>query len=87
MTLPPRELAEVRWPAPGRPGMWVFVTENLSVLAAAAHLVRDTGTTVRLLCTVGTPSAVEIAAVGRGGVLRPPRPGPHGRQPEVRFKP
>lgn len=65
VTLPPRELADIRWAAPERAGMWAFVTENPSVLAAAADLVRVTGVGVRLLCTVGTPSAVENAAVGR----------------------
>lgn len=65
VTLPPRELADVRWPAPPQDGAWVFVTENPSVLAAAADLVRDEGAAVRLLCTVGTPSALENAAVGR----------------------
>jgi uncharacterized protein (TIGR02679 family) len=63
--LPPRELADVRWPTPEQAGTWVFVTENPSVLAAAADVVRNAGTPVRLLCTVGTPSAVENAAVGR----------------------
>lgn len=65
VTLPPRELSDVQWPVPEQPGSWVFVTENPSVLAAAADVVRNTGTVIRLLCTVGTPSAVENAAVGR----------------------
>lgn len=82
VTLPPRELSDVRWPVPATQGGWVFVTENPSVVAAAADLVRENtatsdglavasasstagGQTTRLLCTVGTPSAVETAAVGR----------------------
>ena len=65
VTLPPRELAHVRWPSPEQAGAWVFVTENPSVLAAAADAVRDAGAAVRLLCTVGTPSAIENLAVGR----------------------
>jgi hypothetical protein len=82
VTLPPRELTDVRWPAPATLGEWVFVTENPSVVAAAADLVRENAyqsdgsaaatassadgeLAVRLLCTVGTPSAVEAAAVGR----------------------
>lgn len=64
VTLPPRELAEVQWnPAP--PDQWVFVTENPSVVAAAADLARDRGAVLRMLCTVGTPSAVETAAVAK----------------------
>ena len=65
VTLPPRELADVLWPAPATPGSWVFVTENPSVLAAAADAVARTRIVIRLLCTVGTPSAVEVDAVGR----------------------
>lgn len=65
VTLPPRELSDVHWPAPDQPDQWIFVTENPSVLAAAADVVGRTGTVIRLLCTVGTPSAVEVDAVGR----------------------
>jgi uncharacterized protein (TIGR02679 family) len=64
LTLPPRELAAVTWPAPPDRQGWVFVTENPSVVAAATDRVRaDPQASVRLLCTVGTPSAVEAAAV------------------------
>lgn len=65
VTLPPRELVDVQWPTATEPDLWVFVTENPSVMAAAADLVRHARTPVRLLCTAGTPSAVENAAIGR----------------------
>ncbi|GAA3780260.1 hypothetical protein GCM10022225_80660 [Plantactinospora mayteni] len=68
VTLPPRELARCAWPAPSGPGGCVFVTENPSVVTAAADRVAaaaETADAVRLLCTVGTPSALEIAAIGR----------------------
>jgi uncharacterized protein (TIGR02679 family) len=68
VTLPPRELARCAWPAPPRPHAPVFVTENPSVVTAAADLVAaSTGQRrpVRLLCTVGTPSAREIDAAAR----------------------
>lgn len=61
VTLPPRELTGVTWPEPPAGGGWVFVVENPSVVAAAADTVPD----ARVLCTVGTPSGVEAAAVGR----------------------
>ncbi|MGR7027242.1 DUF2399 domain-containing protein [Geodermatophilus sp. URMC 62] len=64
VTIPPRELAGCRWPAPAGPGA-VFVTENPSVAAAAADLVAADGTPVRLICTSGTPSAGEVAALAR----------------------
>lgn len=66
VTIPPRELARCRWPAPGDPGRcWVFVTENPSVLAAAALLAQaEPGLPpLRLICTMGTPSALEISAI------------------------
>jgi uncharacterized protein (TIGR02679 family) len=62
--LPPRELARCRWPASPATPSWVFVTENPSVAAAAAGLAA-TGAPVRLLCTSGTPSALEAAAIAR----------------------
>jgi uncharacterized protein (TIGR02679 family) len=43
---------------------WTFVTENPSVASAAADLAA-TGAPVSLLCTSGTPSAVEVAAIAR----------------------
>jgi uncharacterized protein (TIGR02679 family) len=73
VTIPPRELAGCAWPEPPEPGAWVFVTENPSVLAAAANAVLSgstphpvrSGTDPKLLCTMGTPSALEIAAIAR----------------------
>jgi uncharacterized protein (TIGR02679 family) len=64
VTLPPRELASCRWPQGPVTRPWTFVTENPSVASAAADLAA-TGVPVRLLCTSGTPSAVEIAAIAR----------------------
>jgi uncharacterized protein (TIGR02679 family) len=64
VTLPPRELSRCTWTPPAQPGSWVFVTENPSVASAAAD-VAAAGTPVHLLCTSGTPSAVEVAAVVR----------------------
>jgi len=50
----------------------VFVTENPSVIAAAATAAGtidgtadDQASPIRLLCTVGTPSAIEAAAIAR----------------------
>jgi uncharacterized protein (TIGR02679 family) len=68
-TVPPRELINITWQAPPAVGMWAFVTENPSVLAAAAEIAaRHEGPgrngTVHLLCTVGTPSETETRAVG-----------------------
>jgi uncharacterized protein (TIGR02679 family) len=68
VTLPPRELTRCTWPAPPDQNAWVFVSENPSVVTAAADRVAVSDTpsgSVRLLCTVGTPSALEIAAIGR----------------------
>jgi uncharacterized protein (TIGR02679 family) len=68
VTIPPRELGRCTWPAPPHPGTEIFVTENPSVVTAAADLVATalyTGCPIRLLCTVGTPSAREIEAVAR----------------------
>jgi uncharacterized protein (TIGR02679 family) len=67
VTLPPRELAKCTWAPPPYLGASVFVTENPSVAAAAVDLAGETGDgePVRLLCTVGTPSELEITAMGR----------------------
>jgi uncharacterized protein (TIGR02679 family) len=46
------------------PGAWIFVTENPSVISAAADLPL-THTEMRLICTDGTPSDVEIDAIAR----------------------
>ena len=64
VTLPPAELAACDWPAPDRSDEWIFVTENPSVLTAAYRHLTSAGA-VRLLCTFGTPSTVEAAAIGR----------------------
>lgn len=63
VTVPSRILRSCDWP-PAHAGAWIFVTENPSITAAAADLAA-TGVPVRLLCTSGTPSAVEVAAIGR----------------------
>lgn len=57
VTVPPRVLADCTWPAGNGA---VFVTENPSVLSAAV-LIDD----ARVICTSGTPSAVEVAALAR----------------------
>ncbi|MFD7552587.1 DUF2399 domain-containing protein [Streptomyces sp. NPDC059816] len=44
-------------------GSWVFVTENPSVTTAALEL--PPAVPVRLLCTVGTPSATELDTLAR----------------------
>ncbi|MFE2519407.1 DUF2399 domain-containing protein [Streptomyces mirabilis] len=64
-TLPPRELASIDWQPPDRPGLWVFVTENPSILAAACNrsLAGDSLVTPRMICTAGTPSQRECNAV------------------------
>jgi uncharacterized protein (TIGR02679 family) len=67
-TIPPAELATCRWAPPAEPGTRVFVTENPSVLTAATRQVAP-AVPVRLLCTSGTPSALEVAAVGRLGEI------------------
>ena len=64
ITLPPRTLRKCEWPAPDAPESWIFVTENPSVASAAADLATG-GASVRLLCTSGTPSADEVAAIAR----------------------
>ena len=64
VTLPPRELQRCSWPTPDAVGAWVFITENPSIASAAADLV-GSGDTIRLLCTVGTPSATGITAMAR----------------------
>lgn len=65
-TVPPRELTAIVWTPPPTAGAWVFVTENPSVLAAASTqtLAGDTTTTPRVVCTAGTPSHLECAAIG-----------------------
>lgn len=64
VTIPPRELARCAWPPPPATDTWVFVTENPSVVTAATELAtKSLPAPVRLLCTVGTPSALEATAV------------------------
>ncbi|MEV7108949.1 DUF2399 domain-containing protein [Streptomyces atroolivaceus] len=63
LVLPPATLTDVHWPAPPGEGSWVFVTENPSVTTAALEL--PPGVPVRLLCTVGTPSATELDTLAR----------------------
>lgn len=55
------------WPVPPHPGSKIFVTENPSVVTAAdlVATASNGGRQIRLLCTVGTPSAREIEAVAR----------------------
>jgi hypothetical protein len=63
----PWRLVRAVWEGPPAANSWVFVTENPSVLAAAADVVSrelDIGP-VRLLCTMGTPSRREVAAIAR----------------------
>ena len=64
VTLPPRVLEHCCWPAPPSPGTWLFVTENPSIIGAAAALARGTFP-VRVLCTAGNPSALEAASIAR----------------------
>jgi uncharacterized protein (TIGR02679 family) len=65
-TVPPRELTGIEWTPPPVPGAWAFVTENPSVLAAATTqaLTDNSAATPQVVCTAGTPSHVECAAVG-----------------------
>ncbi|MFD9047214.1 DUF2399 domain-containing protein [Streptomyces zaomyceticus] len=63
LVLPPAALADIIWNAPPHAGCWVFVTENPSVTTAALEM--DPDIPVRLLCTVGTPSAMELDALAR----------------------
>jgi uncharacterized protein (TIGR02679 family) len=64
ITLPPRVLSTCEWPSPDAADSWVFVTENPSVTSAAADIAAS-APQIRLLCTSGTPSATEIAALAR----------------------
>lgn len=62
-TLPPRTLRDCVWQRPAVSGSWVFVTENPSVLTAAAAL--PAAGRARVLCTSGTVSALEVEALAR----------------------
>ncbi len=64
ITIPPRVLGSCDWPSPATSNDWIFVTENPSILLAAAERAEQ-GTILRLVCTCGTPSAVEIGALAR----------------------
>ena len=58
VTVPPRVLSGCIWPAgDGQP---VYVTENPSVLSAAVDIAE-----ARVVCTSGTPSRNEVAAIAR----------------------
>ncbi len=68
VTIPPRELGRCSWPTPPHPNACIYVTENPSVVTAAADLAETLPVeqpTIRLLCTVGTPSVREIDAIAR----------------------
>lgn len=58
VTLPPRVLATCAWPEGA--DATVFVTENPSVLSAATEIAG-----AQVICTSGTPSAVEVGALAR----------------------
>jgi len=58
VTLPPRVLTSCKWSEGG--GRALFVTENPSVLGAAAGVPG-----ARVVCTSGTPSDVEVGALAR----------------------
>lgn len=62
LTLSPRVLASCTWPSPSKDGDWIFVTENPSIVTAAAD---HAASPIHLLCTSGTPSMGEIAAIDR----------------------
>ena len=64
VTLPPRTLEHCSWPAPRRALEWIFVTENPSVAAAAADAAAKTPD-LHVLCTAGTPSHREVAAIAK----------------------
>jgi uncharacterized protein (TIGR02679 family) len=68
VTVPPRVLATCEWPAGD--GAVAFVTENPSVLGAAAAAAPD----AHVICMSGTPSHTEVAALRRlaqsGWILR-----------------
>lgn len=66
VTLPPRELASISWDGPASSAEWAFVTENPSVLTAAVQGFRDGSAEVlpKVICTAGTPSQLECAAIG-----------------------
>ncbi|MEX2289490.1 MAG: DUF2399 domain-containing protein [Mycobacteriales bacterium] len=65
ITLPPRALRDVQWAAAPPSGGTVFITENPSVIAAAADHVHTEP--VFVVCTSGTPAASEIDALSRLG--------------------
>jgi len=65
VTIPPRELARAEW-APTSAHNPIFVTENPSILAAAADMAEaESLDHVRVVCTLGTPSGNELAALAR----------------------
>lgn len=62
VTVPPRVLEDCKWPPPERSDQWVFVTENPSIVTAAADAQ---SASIRLICTSGTPSLRELNAIDR----------------------
>ena len=65
VTVPPRELTQAEWPDTTDESP-VFVTENPSILAAAADMALDEQLDhVRVVCTLGTPSGNELDALAR----------------------
>ncbi|MBT2526982.1 DUF2399 domain-containing protein [Streptomyces sp. ISL-99] len=63
IVLTPWVLRHALWPGPrNSDNPYVFISENPSVAAAALDCPPGS---VRLLCTIGTPSAVEIDAIAR----------------------
>ncbi|MFE0457793.1 DUF2399 domain-containing protein [Kitasatospora sp. NPDC058965] len=64
LTLTPHVLARCTWPASPAPDSWVFVTENPSVTTAVLDQA-PLPPHARVLCTNGTPSALEVAAIAR----------------------
>lgn len=72
LNLSPRELLRAQWPAPAGPDTsWALVTENPSIASAAADdderwsRSPNSPAPAPIICTSGTPSAREIAALAR----------------------
>jgi len=65
LTIPPRELVQARWPSPVESDEWCFVTENPSVIAAAANMFQDEPhlPASPVVCTMGTPATLEIETI------------------------
>ncbi|MEU9420201.1 DUF2399 domain-containing protein [Streptomyces sp. NPDC048272] len=64
LVLAPWNLDRLTWPPPpSGERAWVFITENPSIVTAA--LDRTVDRAPQLLCTMGTPSATELASITR----------------------